>query len=128
MVIHEASENYLKAIFRLSKTQETVRAVDICHLLGFAKSTVSIGLKKLRESDYIEIDHCGSIHLTETGIVIAEKINERHILLVKLFMLWGVDEKTAFQDACKMEHDISEKTFQGFQDVYLRELQRLGGE
>ena len=118
MVIHEASENYLEAILMLREKQEQVRSVDVCNLLGFAKSTISVGMKKLKENGYVRIDQSGYITLTEIGEAIAAKIYERHVLIAKLFVLLGVDEETALKDACRIEHDISEESFQALKGLY----------
>ncbi|RRD94580.1 metal-dependent transcriptional regulator [Clostridiales bacterium COT073_COT-073] len=120
MVIHEASENYLEAILMLREKQTEVRSVDICNFFGFAKSTVSVAMKKLRENGLIEIDEGGHIELTEDGQKIAKKIYERHVVIAKLFMQLGVSEKTALEDACKVEHDLSEETFAALKQHYLK--------
>ena len=118
MVIHEASENYLEAILMLREKQEQVRSVDICNFFGFAKSTISVAMKKLKENGYIRIDQSGYITLTEIGEAIAAKIYERHVLIAKLFVFLGVDEETARMDACRIEHDISEESFQALKGLY----------
>ena len=118
MVIHEASENYLEAILMLREKQAQVRSVDICNLLGFAKSTISVAMKKLKENGYVRIDQSGYITLTEIGEAIAAKIYERHVLIAKLFVFLGVDEETALKDACRIEHDISEESFQALKGPY----------
>ena len=118
MVIHEASENYLEAILMLREKQAQVRSVDICNLLGFAKSTISVAMKKLKENGYVRIDQSGYITLTEIGEAIAAKIYERHVLIAKLFVFLGVDEDTALKDACRIEHDISEESFQALKGLY----------
>lgn len=118
MVIHEASENYLEAILMLREKQEQVRSVDVCNLLGFAKSTISVAMKKLKENGYVRIDQSGYITLTEIGEAIAAKIYERHVLIAKLFVFLGVDEETALTDACRIEHDISEESFQALKGLY----------
>ena len=118
MVIHEASENYLEAILMLREKQAQVRSVDICNLLGFAKSTISVAMKKLKENGYVRIDQSGYITLTEIGEAIADKIYDRHVLIAKLFVFLGVDEETALKDACRIEHDISEESFQALKGLY----------
>ena len=118
MVIHEASENYLEAILMLREKQEQVRSVDVCNLLGFAKSTISVGMKKLKENGYVRIDQSGYITLTEIGEAIAVKIYERHVLIAKFFTFLGVAEETALADACRIEHDISEESFEALKSLY----------
>lgn len=127
MVIHEASENYLEAILMLREKQAQVRSVDICNLLGFAKSTISVAMKKLKENGYVRIDQSGYITLTEIGEAIAAKIYERHVLIAKLFVFLGVDEETALKDACRIEHDISEESFQALKGLY-SDLAKQGKE
>jgi len=127
MVIHEASENYLEAILMLREKQEQVRSVDVCNLLGFAKSTISVAMKKLKENGYVRIDQSGYITLTEIGEAIAAKIYERHVLIAKLFVFLGVDEETALKDACRIEHDISEESFQALKGLY-SDLAKQGKE
>lgn len=124
MQLHESSEDYLEAIYVLGERQDKVRAVDVCKEMGFAKSTVSVALKKLKENDYIRIWEDGKIELTESGREVAEKIYERHVILAKLFMLLGVEEETAYRDSCLMEHDISESTFAALKKLYLEEKKR----
>lgn len=124
MVLHEASENYLEAILILSEKQEKVRSIDVCHFFGYAKSTVSVAMKKLKENDYIRMDEDGYIELTQKGRQLAEKIYERHVIVAKLFMQLGVEEKTAFEDSCRIEHDISEETFLALKNLYLQGLEK----
>lgn len=124
MVLHEASENYLEAILILSEKQEKVRSIDVCHFFGHAKSTVSVAMKKLKENDYIRMDEDGYIELTQKGRQLAEKIYERHVIVAKLFMQLGVEEKTAFEDSCRIEHDISEETFLALKNLYLQGLEK----
>ncbi len=126
-MIHEASENYLEAILMLREKQEQVRSVDICNFFGFAKSTVSVAMKKLKETGHIRIDQNGYIALTEQGEAIAAKIYERHVLIAKLFVLLGVNEKTALEDSCRIEHDLSEESFQALKALYYKLSPRLGG-
>ena len=102
----------------LREKQEQVRSVDICNLLGFAKSTISVAMKKLKENGYVRIDQDGYITLTEVGEAIATKIYERHVLLAQMFVLLGVDEETALADACRIEHDISEDSFLALKHLY----------
>ena len=111
-VIHESAENYLESILMLSKKLPVVRSIDIANELGFKKSSVSIAMKNLRESGHITVTKEGYIYLTESGKEIAEMIYERHELLRKLFIKIGVPEDTAREDACKVEHHISQETFE----------------
>ena len=108
---NESSENYLETILILSKKLPVVRAVDISNELGFKKSSVSIAMKNLRNKNYITVTDSGFIYLTDSGRAIAEMIYERHELLTSWLVKLGVDADTAAEDACKIEHVISAKSF-----------------
>lgn len=112
MKIQESAEDYLEAILYLGQTREHVRSIDVVHHLGLSKPSVSVYLKNLRINGYINVDEKGYLTLTESGMAIASKIYERHETLAHIFMAWGVNEKTAYEDACRVEHDISDETFQ----------------
>jgi len=112
MQLNESIENYLEMILILQKKKGYVRSVDIAAELGVTKPSVSHAMKLLRENNYIVMGSNGLIELTETGAEIAERMYERHSMLAKFFMTLGVDEETAFIDACKIEHDISDKSFE----------------
>ena len=112
MNIYESSENYLETILRLKLRHGAVRSIDIVNELNFSKPSISIAMKKLRESGYIEMDKDGFISLTDSGESIAKRIYERHRLLTEFFVYPGVSEDIAALDACKIEHDLSDETFQ----------------
>ena len=112
MSVRESGEMYLEAILVLSVKKGSVRSVDVSEYLGYSKPSVSRAMGILRKEDYVAVDKDGSIYLTETGRQIAEKIYERHTLLSKFLISIGVDEHTASADACKMEHAISDVSFQ----------------
>ena len=112
MSVHESGEMYLEAILVLSKKTGFVRSIDVSEYLGYSKPSVSRAMGILRSGDYITMDPDGAIHLTEKGAEIAEKIYERHTLLTKLLQHIGVCEETAAADACKLEHAISDESFQ----------------
>lgn len=112
MKILESAENYLEAIHVLSKEKGEVRAIDVVHYLGFSKPSISIAMKQLETNGYISRDEDGHISLTEEGIEIAISVVERHELLTDLFMAVGVSEEIAKEDACKVEHHISQETFE----------------
>lgn len=120
MEIHESAENYLETILMLRHRLGTVRSVDIATELGFSKPSVSVFMKNLRENGYVTVDKDGSIELTETGAEIAEKIFERHEMLTKVLMALGVGEETARKDACKIEHDLSDESFECLKAHYLK--------
>jgi len=111
MVSSESSENYLETILVLSRKKPVVRSVDIANETGFRKSSVSIAMKNLREHDMISVSTEGYISLTDAGMKIAAMIYERHQVLSTWFIRLGVDETTAVSDACKIEHDLSPKSF-----------------
>lgn len=112
MNINESAENYLETILILSKKLPVVRAVDIATELGFKKSSVSIAMKNLREKEYITVSDAGYISLTPAGKEIADMIYERHERFTNWLIHLGVNEKTASEDACKMEHVISKESFE----------------
>ena len=112
MNIYESAENSLEAILSLHERHGLVRSIDIANELHFSKPSVSVAMKKLRESGYIEMDKDGFISLLPSGEEIARRIYERHKLLTQFFIRLGVDPEVAAADACKVEHDLSEETFQ----------------
>ena len=114
MKIQESAENYLETILILSRRQPHVRSIDIANELDFSKPSVSVAMKNLRTNGYIKMDSDGFITLTESGSAIANMIYERHTLLSNWLIYLGVDEKTAVEDACRMEHVISAESFQAF--------------
>ena len=111
MNVTESAENYLEAILMLSEKKAEIHAADICAQLGFSRPTVSVMLKNLRNQNLVTVDEFNHIHLTKSGAEIAEHIYERHRVLSQLLIFLGVDPKTAYEDACKMEHDISDQSF-----------------
>lgn len=117
MKIHESAENYLETILLLEKTNGSVRSVDIATELGFSKPSVSVAMKNLRESGYIKTDKYGHIVLLQKGREIAEKMYERHTIITKWLVSIGVSENTAADDACKVEHVISEETFEAIKSL-----------
>lgn len=121
MNIHESAEDYLEAILRLRESKGYVRSVDISQMLGVTKPSVSFAMKKLRENGYIVMDEDNLITLTEMGERIALRVYDRHKTLVAVLMSIGVSEETAREDACKIEHDISEETFEALRRHLLRD-------
>ena len=112
MSVHESGEMYLEAILVLSRKSSFVRSVDVSEYLRYSKPSVSRAMGILRKEEYIHMDKDGAITLTQTGLAIAEKILERHTVLSRLLMKLGVRQETAEADACKMEHAISDESFQ----------------
>lgn len=111
MKIQESGENYLETILMLKKRLGNVRSIDIVNELEFSKPSVSVAIKQFRENGYVIVDDKGYITLTDDGMKIAESIYERHTVLTKVLMEIGVSEETAKKDACRIEHDISQETF-----------------
>ena len=107
----ESSENYLETILVLSRQGNKVRSVDVAHELDYTRPSVSIAMKKLRENGLIEVNADGFITLTEEGRKIAESMYERHMLISDWLISMGVNEKIAIDDACRMEHVLSEQSF-----------------
>ncbi len=116
MNIYESAENYLETILILKNKYGTVRSIDIANELGFSKPSVSIAMKKLRESSHINMDSDGSISLTEDGLAIAKSVYERHTNITRWLIELGVDAITAAEDACRIEHVISQETFNKIRD------------
>ena len=111
-VLNESAENYLETILILSQKLPVVRSVDVANELGFKKSSVSVAMKNLREKEHIKVDEQGFIHLTPSGLEIANMIYERHTLLSAWLIHLGVPADVAAADACKMEHVISQESFE----------------
>ena len=111
MGVRESGEMYLEAIHVLTKNNGHVRSIDVSEYLGYSKPSVSRAMGILRNGGYITVDKDGSITLTQSGQEIAEKIYARHTLLTRLLINLGVSETTASEDACKMEHILSDETF-----------------
>lgn len=111
MHIQESGEMYLETIHVLYKKTGSVRAIDVGEHMGYSKPSVSRAMGILKNAGYIEVDNHGFITLTDAGLEIANKMYERHTLLTELLMLLGVDKDTATDDACKIEHHISEQSF-----------------
>ena len=121
MKVYESAEDYLESILSLRIRQGNVRSIDIANDLNFSKPSVSIAMKKLRESGYIQVDSDGFITLLPEGEEIAQRVYERHRLLTDLFIRLGVDPDVAAADACKVEHDLSAETFQKIKE-HVREF------
>ncbi|MDD4688348.1 MAG: metal-dependent transcriptional regulator [Eubacteriales bacterium] len=112
MIIKESAENYLEAILMIKDQKGSVRSIDIANELNVSKPSVSVAMKHFREEEYITIDSDGLISLTKKGFDIASAMYERHQIIARALMALGVDEKTAYEDSCKIEHDISNQTFE----------------
>ena len=112
MTIHKSAEDYLEAMLMLKEEWGYIRSIDVAEKLGVTKPSVSYATKRLRESGYITLDSAGMIVLLPPGLEIAERMYERHKLLTELLMGLGVSPDTARKDACEIEHDLSEETFE----------------
>ena len=112
MNIHESAEDYLEAILRLSEDKGQVRSIDIVNELGYSKPSISIAMKKLRENGYIDVDDDGFITLNTSGLQIAKKVYGSHQILMNFLIQIGVSSKNAEADACKIEHILSEETYE----------------
>ena len=109
--MQESGEMYLETILILKNRQDTVRAIDIADSMGFSKPSVSRALSILKDENYISVDEKGLIKLTRKGSMVARKIYERHVVLSDMLIALGVDRKTALEDACRIEHVISDQSF-----------------
>lgn len=122
MEIRESAEDYLEAILRLSRKGEGVRSIDVATMLGVSKPSVSHAMKLLREDGYIAMDRYGTITLLDKGAEIANNIYERHRVLSRMLESLGVSPEVALADACKMEHDISQETFEKIKEHFLKNM------
>ncbi len=112
MNLQESGEMYLETIYILSRKRSAVRAIDVSEYMGYSKPSVSRAMGLLKQAGYVTADADGYLTLTQSGLEVASKIYERHTVLQNLLMRLGVDEQTAAADACRMEHIISDQTFQ----------------
>ncbi|MGN0660362.1 MAG: metal-dependent transcriptional regulator [Oscillospiraceae bacterium] len=112
MHLQESGEMYLETIYLLSEKQERVRSVDVGDYMGFSRPSVSRAIGLLKSGGYVQTDQSGNLTLTAAGLEIAEKIYERHTLLTEFLVRLGVSRETAVKDACKIEHDISDESFE----------------
>ena len=115
MSLLESGEMYLETILVLSKTNPVVRSIDISEEMGFSKPSVSRAVSLLKSGGYLTMEETGFLHLTEVGQELAEKIYERHTTLTEALMTLGVDKEAATEDACRIEHVISDESFRAIQ-------------
>ena len=111
MYLQESGEMYLETVYILTQKSDSVRSIDICEYMGYSKPSVSRAIGLLKAGGYITVDGKGYINLTNEGTAVALKMFERHTMLTNFLVSLGVDEKTASEDACKIEHHISEESF-----------------
>ena len=112
MVINESKENYLESILILKNQKGFVRSIDIANALDVTKPSVSVAMKNFREGGYITVDSDGNIDLTDKGLIIAQRVYERHEVISKALTSLGVSKETAAEDSCKIEHDLSQESFE----------------
>lgn len=122
MHLQESGEMYLETIYILTKKNHDVRSLDVAEYMNFSKPSVSRAVSLLRQGGYITVDSDGYLHLTDLGEQIATKIYERHTLLTEFLVQLGVDQETAEADACKIEHDISDKSFEAIKNHARRKI------
>ena len=122
MEIHKSAEDYLETILKLQKQNGRVRSIDIVADLHYSKPSVSVAMKKLRESGHVLMDENGLLTLTDAGMAVAQRIYERHQVLTLMLTALGVDEVTAAEEACKIEHDISDSTFEKIKQHFLEKM------
>lgn len=112
MALHESAEMYLETIYQLKMERGSVRSIDVAESMGYSKPSISRAVGLLKQGGYLVMEKDGSLNLTETGLEIAKKVYERHTLLTTVLTRLGVSPETAAEDACKMEHVISDETFE----------------
>lgn len=122
MRITAATENYMEAILVLQRQNGMVRSVDIAKYMGFSKPTISQYMKQYAQQGLVTIAANGAIELTDEGRAIAEPILDRHMIISRIFMALGVSEENAREDACKVEHDLSDETFECLKKYYLEQI------
>ncbi len=123
MQLQESGEMYLETIYVLSKTKSTVRSLDVAEHMNFSKPSVSRAISILKSGGYVEVRADGHLSLTDSGREVAEKIYARHDLITNFLIKLGVDEETAAQDACRMEHGISDKSFEAMRRYVSLEME-----
>lgn len=124
MPIHESGENYLEAIYMLGEKQGSVRSIDVVNHLGFSKPTVSVAVHTLERNGFLTIGQEGYLHLTDAGLEIAVRIYERHRVLSSILMHLGVPKEIALEDACKLEHDLSEISFEKIKSYFVQQIDK----
>ena len=117
-MIRESTENYLETIYVLSKRLDFVRSIDVCEYMGFSKPSVSRAIGLLKGGGYVNVDKDGYLSLTDAGAEIAHKMYERHKFLTEFLIKLGVDERVATDDACKIEHHLSDESFEAIKKYF----------
>ena len=119
MILHESGQMYLETIFLLLQKNDKIRAIDVCNHLNYSKPSVSRAIGLLKKGEYVVVDKDGFITMTDLGKQVAETLYERHTILANLFISLGVDKQTATEDACRIEHVISDKSFSAIKNHFL---------
>ena len=122
MQIHQSAEDYLECILKLSKQRPVVRSIDIANDMNYSKPSISVAMKNLRLNGYINVDESGFITLTDSGMEIASNIYDRHLILRKWLEFLGISPETAEQDACKIEHTLSNETYTALRKHIIAEM------
>ena len=128
MRTQESRENYLEAILILTQEKGFVRSIDVANFLGFSKPSVSVAMANLRNALLIYVDEIGGIHLTDAGQALAEQVYEKHQVISRILIALGVDEETAVEDACRIEHVISQLSFEKVKEHASNILMELDGK
>jgi len=121
MKLHASGEDYLEAVLMLQQKKGMVRSVDLARHMGYSKPSISHAVGVLRDGGFLTMDKDGFLHLTDVGREVAEKIYERHRFFTQWLINAGIDPETAEQDACRMEHSISQKSFEQIQNAYQKQ-------
>lgn len=124
MNLYESGEMYLETIYVLTNQGKDVRAIDICEYMGYSKPSVSRALGILKNSGHVTVDKSGHLTLTEAGKEVAQKIYERHNILTEVLIAIGVDKEIAADDACKIEHDISDESFEAIKSFLKNKMSK----
>ncbi len=119
MILHESGQMYLETIFILLQKNDKIRAIDVCNHLNYSKPSVSRAIGLLKKGEFVVVDKDGFITMTDLGKQVAETLYERHTILANLFISLGVDKQTATEDACRIEHVISDKSFSAIKNHFL---------
>lgn len=118
MALHESGQMYLETIYLLTSERQDVRSIDVCEFMGYSKPSVSRAVNLLKQGGFLNVDEDGYLTLTDEGREVAVKMYERHRIITGLLVRLGVDEKTAAQDACKIEHVISDASFEAIKNYF----------
>ena len=118
MALHESGQMYLETIYLLTSERQDVRSIDVCEFMGYSKPSVSRAVNLLKKGGFLNVDEDGYLTLTDEGREVAVKMYERHRIITGLLVRLGVDEKTAAQDACKIEHVISDASFEAIKNYF----------